>query len=539
MNVERCASILFALSFLLAPSCTPSHEHPPTSADEGAELEPTSITAFGGRVLLFLEFPHLVTGEEARFLAHFSVLANGEPIRAGRVSLTIGETHLVALQTTRDGLFIPVGSLPTAGSFAGRLVLESAQADETFDLGEIVVHGSTALAERFVESTAEAAPADGVPFLLEQQWTSQLLLAQAQPRSLTRKLTLPAQVRVAEGAEVVVSAPAGGRLLPPANGSPARTGDMVRAGQSLGWVEPPLGAADLAQLKALRIEFELRALDVARAAGEAASQLQFATNERKRVAKLRENGLSTAREFEVAERELSLAKSASEAAGTGLAVLVQYGAERKDSDSQDGIRLPLTAALSGTLIAVARISGESVQVGEELFRIRDTTRLWIEAQIFEFDLPQLGERLSGTVKFDALPSAPLSLATEAGSSPWTLLPTIDTRTRTATLRAEITSPDSSIKSGMLAQVELATATVQAAVVVPREAVVMVQGQAVAFVMLEGELFQRRELELGLIDGDFVEVKRGLSVGERVATRGANDVRLAALAPASMGSGHQH
>jgi cobalt-zinc-cadmium efflux system membrane fusion protein len=77
------------------------------------------------------------------------------------------------------------------------------------------------------------------------------------------------------------------------------------------------------------------------------------------------------------------------------------------------------------------------------------------------------------------------------------------------------------------------------VAIPTEAVVMDQGLPTAYVMLEGELFQRRDLELGARDGDWVEVVRGVERGERVATRGAYLIKLAALSPASFGAGHAH
>jgi len=92
---------------------------------------------------------------------------------------------------------------------------------------------------------------------------------------------------------------------------------------------------------------------------------------------------------------------------------------------------------------------------------------------------------------------------------------------------------------MLAELEIATGSVEAAVAIPTEAVVMDQGLATAYVMLEGELFQKRELGLGVKDGGMVEVLRGLEPGERVATRGAYIVKLAALSPASFGAGHAH
>jgi len=59
------------------------------------------------------------------------------------------------------------------------------------------------------------------------------------------------------------------------------------------------------------------------------------------------------------------------------------------------------------------------------------------------------------------------------------------------------------------------------------------------VMLGGESFERRVLRLGIRDGDYVQVKSGLEPGERIVTRGAYLVRLAAASPAEAGHGHAH
>jgi multidrug efflux pump subunit AcrA (membrane-fusion protein) len=58
-------------------------------------------------------------------------------------------------------------------------------------------------------------------------------------------------------------------------------------------------------------------------------------------------------------------------------------------------------------------------------------------------------------------------------------------------------------------------------------------------MLEGETFQRREVDLGIRDNGWIEVVSGVAEGERVATRGAYAIKLAALSPASFGHGHGH
>ena len=78
-----------------------------------------------------------------------------------------------------------------------------------------------------------------------------------------------------------------------------------------------------------------------------------------------------------------------------------------------------------------------------------------------------------------------------------------------------------------------------AVSIPESAIVMDSGRPTAYVLLNGERFQRRELALGIRDGGFVEITAGVEEGERVVTKGANAVKLAALSPASFGHGHAH
>ncbi len=58
-------------------------------------------------------------------------------------------------------------------------------------------------------------------------------------------------------------------------------------------------------------------------------------------------------------------------------------------------------------------------------------------------------------------------------------------------------------------------------------------------LLGGESFQRRELALGVRDNGFAEVKAGIEVGERVVTKGAYLIKLAALSPESFSAGHAH
>lgn len=541
-RVAAFVSLSAFVTFVTACEHSGSHTHEPAGqAAAPAELEPATVTVFGERTLLFMEHPPLVPGVAARFLAHLTVAATGEPVRAGRVVLEIGGTSLSVDAPKRDGLFVPEGTLPAAGTFSARLVVTSEQVQETLELGQLHVYASVDDARRAAAAEVGAAAPNEVPFLMEQQWKVKLLLAEARPTTLSRRLVLPARARVPEGSAASVSAGAAGRLLAPAGGKLPRTGDRVTAGQLLGFVEPPLVSSDLAQLQAQSLDFDLRVLDVTRAIREAEARLRFAERERERVATLRAEGLGTQQQLDQAEQSVVVARSDEQAARAtkeSLDRLVAERAARNGGAGTTAVRLPLHAPIAGVVVAAQRVEGESVPADAELYRILDSARLWIEGRASEFDLAHVRTAPAAFVSFPALPGMHLDLSAAAVAGAY-VAPQIDAESRTFAVRYELPNASGELKDGMLAQLSLVTARADAAVAIPADAVISEQGLPTAYVMLAGETFEKRELELGIRDGEFVEVLRGIAPGERVATRGAYVVKLAALSPASFGHGHAH
>ena len=84
-----------------------------------------------------------------------------------------------------------------------------------------------------------------------------------------------------------------------------------------------------------------------------------------------------------------------------------------------------------------------------------------------------------------------------------------------------------------------TAHVEEALVVLPSALGDEDGRAVAFVQLSGETFEKRDLTLGIRDGEFVQVVSGLAEGERLVTKGAYAIRLAAVSTTIPAHGHAH
>src|SRR4051794_18283601 len=67
----------------LANGCDHSRPH-----EEAAEAPMESVTLARGSLELFMEHPYLVRGEGAKFNVHLTVLNNGMPIRAGKLTVT-------------------------------------------------------------------------------------------------------------------------------------------------------------------------------------------------------------------------------------------------------------------------------------------------------------------------------------------------------------------------------------------------------------------------------------------------------------------
>ncbi len=541
--MKRHCVLGFVLSIsvlALSMGCGPE----PFAAEEARsnQIEPTSTTVHGERVLLFMEYPRLIRGEPATFLAHLSVRATGEPVRSGGVILEAGPTTLSVEAPKREGLFLPEGRFPEPGRFLARLVVKSEQVEEALDLGEIVVHATEAEARAAAEAESREELANTVPFLMEQQWKVRLLLADAEPRRMSRRLVVPARAVTPEGMSAIVSPPVAGRLLAPPSSVLPRSGTRVEEGQVLFLVEPALGAAELGQLRALDLEFDLRVLDVLRTLGESEARLQFAEREHERIGKLRAEGLSTQQQVDQAEQDLAVARSHVEAANRTKASLDQLLANRSSAGNGSfaGVRqFPASAPIAGIVVEAPHVPGEAVEPEDELFRIVDASRVWIEGRVSEFDVPLIRAESKATVTFTALPDERFELLATPGAPRAYIGQEVDTTSHTLLIRYEMQHPSDSIRSGMLAELEIATGEVDASVTIPLDALVMDQGTPTAYVMLEGELFQKRELELGIEDGGFVEVRRGIEPGERVVTRGAYIVKLVALSPASFGAGHQH
>ena len=172
------------------------------------------------------------------------------------------------------------------------------------------------------------------------------------------------------------------------------------------------------------------------------------------------------------------------------------------------------APIGGHLTEKRVYEGAGVEAGMMVMRLADRNRMWVDAQVYEQQLPlvQIGAKARATVVSE--PGKVLE------GEVIFIHPHIDPMTRTALIRVQIPNEDYRLRQGMYATVDILAEPPPPAPVVPREAIIDTGTRQIAFVALGGGRFEPREVKLGLSGDDgLVQVLSGLAPGEQVVTSG--------------------
>jgi Cu(I)/Ag(I) efflux system membrane fusion protein/cobalt-zinc-cadmium efflux system membrane fusion protein len=176
--------------------------------------------------------------------------------------------------------------------------------------------------------------------------------------------------------------------------------------------------------------------------------------------------------------------------------------------------LMLRSPASGFVIQKNVEEGAFVKAGTMTFRIADLSRVWVEAHIYEFELPWIAEGQEAEMTLSYQPGKVFS-----GKVSY-IYPYLQPKTRDIVIRLEFENPIMELKPDMYANVRLKTNTDVEGLVIPSEAVLRSGERNVVFVMREGGKFTPRDVTLGSsVDGGMVHILSGLAPGEVVVTSG--------------------
>lgn len=212
---------------------------------------------------------------------------------------------------------------------------------------------------------------------------------------------------------------------------------------------------------------------------------------------------------DIAERAGSLVESSRERLGYWDITDQQI----RDLEKSGEVRRTLTVVSPVDGLVVEKmdqaLEGMYLKPGMNVYKIADLSTIWVEAEVFEHQVPWLkvgqralieisyqpGRRLSGTIRY--------------------IYPFINDKTRTLKVSIELANPGQQLRADMYANVTFDVPSARGVVAVPEEAVIHSGRRNVVVLDRGNGTFQVSEVILGVNGEGLWEVKEGVEEGDRV------------------------
>lgn len=517
MNARYYSTLIALAAALLLAGC--GDKTPATADAEHHDNTGAKITHFSDKTELFVEFPTLIVGQTATFVAHFTQLADFKPLAQGKLTVLLSGGNAPDERFSADapsvpGIFKPGVTPQAAGERELTLIVESALGTLTHELGPVTVYAD---AKAAAAGQGEHGDDDsGIAFSKEQQWKIDFATTEALKGVARTSVAATATIRAHPDGEAQLAAPAAGLLR--AAGAFPRVGQAVKKGQVLAWLAPRLGGdTDQATLEA--------------GAGKARIALEQARRERERMEAL-------FKEEAIAEKRLLEAR-----ANEGMAQAEVRAAQARAGQFGGGSGgIAMRAPIDGVIAAVSVAAGAFVAEGAPLFHVANNARLWLEARVPESEIGRLGTPTGAAFVVDGF-AQPFVVEPGRNGKLIAVGGVVDSATRTIPAIFEFANPGGNggaggvLRLGLTARAQIFSGGDKPAVLVPASAVQDESGTQVVYVQTGGESFERRIVQTGARDGANIAIDAGLEAGQRVVSQGAYLIRLSTSMAGPSGHGH--
>jgi len=188
-------------------------------------------------------------------------------------------------------------------------------------------------------------------------------------------------------------------------------------------------------------------------------------------------------------------------------------------------RFPIYSHVSGVVSEIEVNEGAHVMDGKPIFKVNNLNTVWAEFDAYENQISSLqnGQQLS--IAVNAYPDK-----TFTGSISF-IDPILNSEKRTVTVRATLLNKEDLLKPGMFveASVKVTEQNFSSELSIPASAVMWTGERSLVYVKPNPAqpVFEMREVDLGLKQGEFYQIKGGLSAGEELIINGTFTVDAAA------------
>lgn len=186
--------------------------------------------------------------------------------------------------------------------------------------------------------------------------------------------------------------------------------------------------------------------------------------------------------------------------------------EIKDLEERGTPKKTMTiySPVSGIVIDKMVLKGQNVMAGMELYKIADLSTVWVQADVYQYELPwvKLGQPVD--LELSYLPGK-----TYKGNITY-VYPYLGMESKTIKVRIEVRNTSSiEFKQGMFATVKIESPIVINTVSVPEQSVIRSGERNIVVIALGGGYFDPREVKLGVTADGYIQILDGIKEGEKI------------------------
>lgn len=502
----KTIKLFLILSVVLFSACQNKSNKNIDTQDHSHDAVSFQYTKYNSDIEIFVESAPFVTGQTSVILAHITKLADFKPITERTViaSLIIGTNGIrqKLVEPTRTGIYLFQLQPEIAGK--GKLIFEIQLADSTHSItiSDVEVftneHDAIHKAEELALDNSGA-----ITFTKEQSWKVGFATGLPKTEPFGQVIKTTAHVQSAQGDETVLTAKTDGIVTFKENY--LTEGTSVSSGKVLLYISGEAFADNNLQVRL----------------NEAKNNFVKAEADYKRKSELAKDKI-------VSEKELLNSRNEFENAR-----IIYENLKKNFSDGGQNVVSPKAGFIKHIYVT----NQQYVETGAPLLSIAQNKNLFLKAEVQQRYVNVLPFINSATIRsshnntvysLEELNGKIVSVGKNISDENYLIPITLQVENRDG------------IVPGSFVEVYLKSQTNAKALTVLNSALLEEQGNYFVFVQLTPESFEKREVMVGNSDGIKTEILSGISETDRVVTRGAILVKLAAVSNSlDPHAGHVH
>lgn len=290
------------------------------------------------------------------------------------------------------------------------------------------------------------------------------------------------------------------------------TGDKVKAGDVLAIIE----SRELADAKAAYLA--------------ASEKYTLAEANFKREERLWQKKISAEQEYldaksALADARISLRSSEQKLHALGFSE--EYLKDLPNRPDESFIKYEIVSPIDGTIVEKHIVLGEVLKEDSRAFVVADLSTVWVNLNIHQKDLPFIKTGQKVTITAGKL---------KASGEIDYVSSVVYEETRTTSARIELPNTDQNWRPGLFATGKIVVEDINAEIVIPRDAIVMINGRDCVFIKTK-DGFEPQAITLGRGNEINIEVVSGLIAGQEYVVKGAFTLKSELKKPTEDEHGH--